>query len=81
MGRAVPIPVFVVLGAWLVRLTGIAINVATTKPEERAALPGPLRPINSYPWPAVAILTAVASWLAWQQWRHSKPRHPNRPAR
>jgi NACHT domain len=70
--RAIPAPVFVVLGVWLVSLTGIAINVATTKPKERTTLPGPLRLISDHPWSAVVILTAVAGWLALWQWQRSK---------
>src|SRR6266536_5046396 len=70
--RRIPTPVFVGLEVCLVSLTAIAINVATTKPEERATLPGPLRLISHYPWPVVAILTAVACWLAWPQWHRNK---------
>jgi hypothetical protein len=65
-------PVFVVLEVCLVSLTGIAINLATTRSTERVTLPGPLRLISDYPLPAVAILTAAAAWLAWSQWNRSK---------
>jgi hypothetical protein len=64
--------VFVVLEVCLVSLTGIAINVATTKPSERVRLPGPLRPISDNPLVAVVILTTVASLLALRQWQRSK---------
>jgi hypothetical protein len=65
-------PVFVVLQVCLVSLSGIAINLATSKPSERVTLPGPLRLISDHPWLAVGILTAAAAWLAWWQWHRSK---------
>jgi hypothetical protein len=67
--RAMLTPVFVVLEVCLVSLTGIAINLATTRSTERVTLPGPLRLISDHPLSAVAVLTAAAAWLAWSQWK------------
>ncbi|GAA0505399.1 hypothetical protein Ade02nite_71670 [Paractinoplanes deccanensis] len=53
----------------LTTLVGIAINGATG--DEKAAWPGPLRLIQTNPWPSVIVLTAVGVLVAIPLWRLS----------
>jgi hypothetical protein len=47
--------------------------VVATKPQERAELWGPLRWISEHPGPALLVVTAAASLVAWRLGRREQP--------